>query len=115
MAENQNAELAAGGTAVLGKDDFVKVFEDGAVREVPKHWIGSHLLAEGVKKATKAQIAEHDKDAADREAEIEAEVRRRVEAELAARAGEAALVETEQEAPETPAAPAPVKSTSARR
>lgn len=114
MAENQNRELAAGGTVVLGKDDFVKVFEDGAVREVPKHWIGSHLLAEGVEKATKAQIAEHDKDAAGREAEIEAEVRRRVEAELAARAGEAAA-DREAKQPETPADPAPVKSTDARR
>ena len=110
MAENPNPEMAAGGTVVLGKDDFVRVFEDGAVREVPKHWIGSHLLAEGVEEATKAQIAEHDKAAADREAEIEAEVRRRVEAELAARAGEAAPAEAEQ--PETPA---PVRSTSARR
>ena len=114
MAENPKPEKAAGGTVVLGKSDFVKVFEDGAVREVPKHWIGSHLLAEGVEEATKAQIAEHDKAAADREAEIEAEVRRRVEAELAARAGEAAAP-SEAEQPETPAAPAPVKSTSARR
>ena len=43
MAENQNRELAAGGTVVLGKDDFVKVFEDGAVREVPKHLSLIHI------------------------------------------------------------------------
>lgn len=78
------------GKAQLAEGDFVAVVnQDGSAIEgtpsAPRHWLGTTLLPEGARELTGEERQKADQAAAAIEATIEAEVRRRVEAELAAR------------------------------